>query len=230
MMDFADRARLLDPKPMALELGWERHASGVLHVAVRTDLHGCTGEMLEWWFASRPATREYRWWHPLDHVSSAWIEGTAGVVPGAIHQVVERFTDLPEQELSIQFRDPAEYFDTEVIERARKTGEISALLCIGGGEGHDPRRTPDGRVVGTRLIHIGRDTPWGLVLRSHFFMGQDLADHAAMSPAQIASIFPDVQAPNMLQHCYDEFTFLSRFLPGIWTAEGCAPTAIRRPW
>ena len=86
MMLFADRARLLDPRPMPLELGWERHDSGVLHLAIRTDMHGCTGEMLEWWFGSRPATREYRWWHPRDHVSSTWIEGTPGVIAGAIHQ------------------------------------------------------------------------------------------------------------------------------------------------
>ena len=229
-MEFADRARLFDPAPMPLELGWERSESGVLHIAIRTDMHGCTGEMLEWWFASRPQTREYRWWHPVDHVSSGWIEGTAGVIPGAIHQVIERFTDLPEQELSIQFRDPTEFFEAEAIARARATGAVTALLCISGSEGHQPRRAPDGRVIGTRLVHIGRDTPWGLVLRSHYFMGQDLADMRVMPPAQIAEIFPDTQGPNMLQHCYDEFTFLSRLLPGIWTAEGCAPKTIKRPW
>ena len=230
MMLFADRDRLFDAKPMPLELGWERHASGVLHIAVRTDMHGCTGEMLEWWFASRPETREYRWWHPLDHVSSAWIEGNPGEIPGSIHQVVERFTDLPEQTLSIQFRDPDEFFEPQAIEHARTAGNVSALLCVRGSEGHDPRRTPDGQLIGTRLIHVGRDTPWGLVLRSHYFMGQDLADLVGMPPAQIEAIFPDGQAPNMLQHCYDEFTFLSRLLPGIWTAENNNGAAIERPW
>ena len=230
MMLFADRARLLDPRPMPLELGWERHDSGVLHLAIRTDMHGCTGEMLEWWFGSRPATREYRWWHPRDHVSSTWIEGTPGVIAGAIHQVVERFTDLPEQSLSIQFRDPAEYFEAAALARARTAGDVSALLCVRGSEGHEPRRTPDGALIGTRLIHVGRDTSWGLVLRSHYFMGQDLADVSGLPPAQITAIFPDPHAPNMIQHCYDEFTFLSRILPGIWTAEGGGQGAIKRPW
>lgn len=229
-MRFADRARLLDPRPMPLELGWERHESGVLHIAIRTDMHGCTGEMLRWWFASRPTLREYRWWHPIDHVSSGWAEGTPGVIAGSIHQVVERFTDLDPQTLSIQFRDPAEFFDAQAIDRAYAEGAISALLCIRGSEGHDPHRTADGQVIGTRLIHVARDTPWGLVLRSHYFMGQDLADLVGMPPAQIEGIFPDAFGPNMLQHCYDEFTFLSRLLPGIWTAEGCAPEAIKRPW
>ena len=227
-MDFTERALLLDPSPMPLELGWQRSDSGVLHIAVRTDMPGCTGEMLEWWFASRPTTREYRWWHPLDHVSSTWAEGTDGTLVNSIHQVVERFTGLPEQTLSIQFRDPVEFFDSAAIESARKARHVSALLCIAGGESHRPHRTPDGTVIGTRLIHVGRDTPWGLVLRSHYFMGQDLA--GKMPLAELSAIFPDALGPNMLQHCYDEFSFLSKLLPGIWLAEGSAPQVITRPW
>jgi hypothetical protein len=230
MMDYADRARLLDPKPMPLEMGWERLGNGVLHIAIRTDMHGCTGEMFEYWFASRPDTREYRWWHPLDHVASTWIEGTPGVIPRSIHQVEERFTDLPAQTLSIQFCEPTEFFDKEAIAAARAAGDVSALLCVRGGNGYEPHRTPDGKVIGTRLFHVGRDTPWGMVLRTHFFMGQDLADMVGMPPAQIEGIFPDALGPNTLQHAYDEFSFLSRLLPGIWTAEGCAPESITRPW
>ncbi len=215
---------------MPLELGYERLSSGVLHIAIRTDMHGCTGKMLEWWFASRPESREYKWWHPLDHVSSSWVEGVAGTIPGAIHQVEERFTDLPAQQLSIQFCPPEIFFEADAITHARASGAVSALMCVRGGNGHEPHRTPDGAVIGTRLVHVGRDTPWGLVLRSHFFMGQDLADVVGMPPEKIAEIFPDPLGPNTLQHCYDEFTFLSRVLPGIWTAEGCAAQEIIRPW
>jgi len=42
-------------------------------VAVRADLHGCTGEMTEWWFRRRCDTQDYIWWHPIDHVSSEWV-------------------------------------------------------------------------------------------------------------------------------------------------------------
>ena len=41
---------LLRPTPLPLETGFERSPEGVLHVAARTDMHGCTGEMFEWWF------------------------------------------------------------------------------------------------------------------------------------------------------------------------------------
>jgi hypothetical protein len=228
-MDFSARERLLDPTPMALETGYERLPSGVLHVAIRTDMRGCTGEMFEWWFAARAKDREYRWWHPLDHISSDWIEGAPGVIAGAIHQVEERFTGSPPEKLSIQFRDPCEYFTADAIAAARASRRVSALLCIRGGAGHDPRRTPDGAVIGTRLIHVGRDTEWGMALRSHFFLGEDLAA-IGMPATELEKIFPDIHAPKLLQHCYDEFSFLAGVLRGVWLAEGCQPSAVVRPW
>ena len=60
-------------------------------MAVRTDLHGCTGEMFEWWFRFRPDTQKYIWWHPVDHISSEWIEGTTDTHVGSIHVVEEIF-------------------------------------------------------------------------------------------------------------------------------------------
>ncbi len=228
-MEFADRARLLDPAPMPLELGWERLPNGVLHVAVRTDMHRCTGAMFEWWFASRIETREYRWWHPIDHISSTWIEGTPGVIPGSIHQVEECFTGSPPAKVSIQFREPSEYFGAAAIAAAQASGAVSAMLCVRGGPGHDPRRLPDGSIIGTRLMHIGRDTPWGMTLRSHFFMGEDLAQ-MGMSADEVAHLFSEEHGARLLQHCYDEFTCLSHVLPSIWLAEGCPQSEIVRPW
>ena len=67
-MNLSETASLLDPSPLKLETGYERLPDGVLHVACRTDLHGCTGEMFEWWFRFRPDTQKYIWWHPVDHV------------------------------------------------------------------------------------------------------------------------------------------------------------------
>ncbi|WP_425228936.1 DAPG hydrolase family protein [Sphingomonas sp.] len=228
-MHFADADRLLDPRPMPLEMGWQRQNNGVLHVAIRTDMHGCTGAMLEWWFGSRMGTREYRWWHPIDHIASNWVEGAAGSPVGAIHQAEERFTERPAEQLSIQFRDPAEAFDAGALAAARAGGAVSAAILAHGGPGFDPRRRPDGAVIGTRLIHLGRDTPWGMVLRTRFFLGHDLPQ-VGMPPAEIARIFPDEQAPALLQHCYDEFTYLSRILPSLYLAEGPEDVAVTRPW
>ena len=58
-MQLSDANRLLDTAPMALETRCERLPSGALHVACRTDLHGCTGEMFGWWFRFRSDTQKY---------------------------------------------------------------------------------------------------------------------------------------------------------------------------
>ncbi len=221
--------RLLDPAPMALEMGFERLPDGVLHVAIRTDMHGCTGEMLEWWFGFRPGTREYVWWHPNDHIESAWSETVSGTHIGSIHQVIERFTGSEPEQLAIQFRDPGEIFNTDRLAAARAAGTVSGLICAHGGPGPTPHRRPDGAVIGTRLIHLCRDTPWGMVLRTHFFMGQDLPGVGMPRPA-LEQMFPDGLAPRLLQHCYDEFTTLSRFLPPLFAAENRDLRPPVRPW
>lgn len=228
-MRYADANRLLDPRPMPLEMGYQRDARGVLTVAVRTDMPRCSGAMFEWWFRSRPATREYRWWHPLDHISSEWIEGAPGTAVGAIHVVEERFTERPAEQLSIQFRDPAEAFDADALAAARAGGAVSGALLARGGAGHTPHRTADGAVIGSRLIHLCRDTDWGMVLRTRFFLGHDLAE-LGVPAAELVRIFPDAQGPNLLQHCYDEFSFLARLLPSLYLAEGLPAGAVRRPW
>ncbi|WP_179402120.1 DAPG hydrolase family protein [Burkholderia guangdongensis] len=220
---------LLDPTPLRLETGYERLPDGVLHVACRTDLHNCTGEMFEWWFRSRPDTRHYRWWHPVDHVSSEWAEGTDDTHVGSIHLVDECFTGLPAQKLAIQFRDASEFFNENAYEVARAEQRISAAVCGHVGIGTHPERTPDGKVVGGRLLHIGRETPWGLALRSHFYIGQDFPS-MGKTPEEIGAIFPDEFGRALLMHCYNEFTFLSRFLSSLYLGDNREKIDIPLPW
>lgn len=228
-MDLTEAGRLLDPAPMKLETGYERLPSGVLHVACRTDLHRVTGEMFEWWFRFRPDTQKYIWWHPVDHVFSDWIEGTSETHVGSIHVVEEYFTGLPPEKLSIQFRDATEFFDATNYRRARSERAITAAVCGRVGFSHEPPRTPDGTVLGGRLLHIGRDTGWGCALRSHFYMGQDLPA-LGKSPEEIAELFPDRFGQALLAHCYNEFTFLARFLPSLYIAENRDTVKVEVPW
>ncbi|WP_027819815.1 DAPG hydrolase family protein [Paraburkholderia bannensis] len=228
-MKLGDAGQLLNPAPLRLETGYERLDDGVLHVACRTDLHNCSGEMFEWWFRSRPDTRHYRWWHPVDHVSSEWVEGTTQTHVGSIHLVEEFFTGLPAQRLAIQFRDATEFFDERAYDSARKEGRLTAAVCGCIGLGDNPERTADGRILGGRLLHIGRDTEWGLALRSHFYIGQDLPA-LGKSPKEIAEIFPDEFGRALLMHCYNEFTFLSRFLPSLFLGDNREELDIALPW
>ncbi|ALU60939.1 hypothetical protein ACA40_14115 [Pseudomonas syringae pv. lapsa] len=228
-MDLSQVDLLLDPAPLRLETGFERLPNGVLHVACRTDLHNCTGEMFEWWFRSRPGTREYVWWHPVDHVSSEWAEGTEGTHVGSIHLAKEAFSGLPVSELAIQFRDATEFFDAGKYASARENGAISAAICGRVGMSFTPKRLATGEVLGGRLLHMGRDTEWGLALRSHFYMGQDLV--AAGWPAdKIEAEITDEFGQALLMHCYNEFTFLSRFLKGLYTGDNRDSKPVVAPW
>ena len=228
-MDLSEAHALLDPAPLALETGYERLASGVLHVACRTELHGCTGEMFEWWFRFRPNTQQYIWWHPADHVSSKWAEAQDGTHIGSIHLVEEHFSGSPAEKLAIQFRHPHEYFDAAAYDEARDRGAISAAVCGRVGMGDAPERTGSGEILGGRLLHMGRDTPSGMTLRSHFYLGEDMPAQGH-SAEGIKAAFPDAFGKALLMHCYNEFTFLSRFLPSLYIAEHRDSVKVRLPW
>jgi hypothetical protein len=228
-MKLTEASSLLRADPMPLETGYERFEDGVLHVACRTDLHNCTGEMFEWWFRFRPDTQKYIWWHPVDHVFSDWAECREGTHVGSIHVVEEFFTGLPAEKLSIQFRDAREFFQAAEYSNAREQKRVSAAVCARIGLSHAPARDAEGRVLGGRLLHVGRDTAWGFALRSHFYLGQDLPA-LGKSAAEIESIFSDEFGRALLQHCYNEFTFLSRFLPSLFIAENRGTHKIAVPW
>lgn len=227
-MDF-DFNRLLDSRPLPMEMGFDRDDSGILHIACRTDMHRCTGAMIDWWFGSRPMTREYRWWHPIDHISSDWAGGSKGTAVGATHIVEEKLTDLPAIKLQVQFRDPAEAFSADVLAAARASGAVSAVIFGHVGPGEGAQHRSDGALVGSRLIHIARDTQWGTALRSHFLLAYDLPALGLPKEA-VVEAFPDAFGPAVLQHCYDEFTMLSKILPSIYLAEAIDPSEVRRPW
>jgi hypothetical protein len=229
-MDLPEVGALLDPKPLPLETGYERLPNGALHVAVRTDMHRCTGEMLEWWFRWRCDTQKYIWWHPIDHTFSTW-QGdlSEDTHVGSEHVVTEYFSGLPAEDLIIQFRDPAEFFDAEAYAKARESRAVTGAVVGRLGITHTPPRLDDGRVLGGRLLHIARDTEWGMALRSHFYVGYDLPE-LGHSPEEVAQQVPEEFGQGLLQHAYDEFTFLSRFLPSLFLAEHRDTRTPRAPW
>lgn len=228
-MHTSDIDRLLDPVPMPLETGYERLSDGVLHIACRTDMHGCNGEMFEWWFRSRPDTQQYRWWHPVDHVSSEWLECIDGTHIGSIHKVEEFFTGAPKEQLLVQFRDPVEFFNADLYATARLEKRVTGMVCARGGQSWNAPRGPQGQIMGARLFHVVRDTDWGCVLRSHFYLGHDLPG-LGKDAVQVQAMVPDAIAPPLLAHCYNEFSFLSRFLPSLFIAENRDMHPVALPW
>jgi hypothetical protein len=211
----ADAAMLLDPAPMALEMGVQVLPSGQTHVAARTDMAACTGAMFEWWFRFAPDTQQYAWWHPIDHVSSRWVERNPLTHVGSTHLVEERLGGAEVYELNINFVEASELFGADAVEDARESGDVSALVVARIGLGFDIARDEQGRPQGGWLAHIGRDTPHGLVLRSRFWL-------------------PDGPPPQLglglMQHAATEFKYLARFLPSLYIAENRDSEAVELPW
>ena len=216
-MEFSEADRLLDPRPMPFEMGVERLPSGVLHVAVRTVLPGCTGAMFTWWFGFGCDSQQYAWWHPGDHVSSRWDNWEPGRNVGSEHVVEERLGGEEVHGLRIQFGDPAEFYSEAALSAARAGGHVSSLVNARIGAELEPPRDGEGRVLGGRLLHVGRDTQHGMVLRSHFFLGQDLA--GAKAPEELAQLLPDQVGLGLLEHSNTEWMHLASFLPALYVAE-----------
>lgn len=202
---------LLNPAPLRLETGISRLESGALVVAVRTDLHGCKGRMLDWWFKQFDTTRHLHWWHPLDHVEHRgwdrhWRKGENYI--GATIRAVEALGDIPPVSAVIKFHDPAELFGADAYRLAAAGGQVSAAVYARIGFGDDVALDADGDPMDGQMVHVARDTSYGAVLRSRFILGQTAkaAGHE----------LPDAIGFGLLQHCYTEFSYLAKLLPSLY--------------
>jgi hypothetical protein len=221
--EFGEAHALLDPEPVALEMGVARQPSGVLHVAARTDLPRCSGRMFEWWFRFAPDTAQYAWWHPIDHVSSQWRELNPRTHVGSTHVVQERLNGSEVQDLLIHFVDENDFFGSDHAARARERGDVSAIVCAHVGFGHDAPRDERGRPVGGRMAHIARDTPTGMVLRSRFWLGEGV-------PEERAREIPESLGVDLMQHAHTEFKYLAGFLPSLYIAENRESDEVPAVW
>lgn len=216
---------LLQIAPLRLETGISRLPSGCLVVAVRTDLHGCTGRMLDWWFKFFETTQHIKWWHPHDHVEHRgwdkhWKKGESYI--GASIRAVESLADIPPVAAQLKFHDPRELFDAEQLDLAFAQKRASAAVYARIGFGEHIALDANGDPQDGQMVHLARDTPFGCVLRSRFLLGQ--------SSAQPAVDLPDELGLGLLRHCYSEFTYLSRFLPSLYYGEHANGEAAPLPW
>ncbi|WP_025137683.1 DAPG hydrolase family protein [Achromobacter sp. DH1f] len=221
----ADLDTLLDPAPLRLETGITRLPGGGLIVAARTDLHGCKGRMLDWWFKFFQTTQHIKWWHPQDHVEHRgwdehWRRGESYV--GASIHAVESLADLPPVAAKLKFHAPQDCLDAARLHAATANGDVSAAVYARIGFGDAIELDAEGDPMDGQMIHLARDTPFGCVLRSRFYLG--------LSSARPEQDVPDVLGLNLLRHCYTEFTFLSRFLPSIYYGEHANDEAVPLPW
>lgn len=216
---------LLLPAPLRLEMGIERDESGLLTVAVRTDLHGCKGRMLEWWFTFFETTQHIRWWHPHDHVAhhgwdDKWKKGESYI--GASIHAVESLGEIPPVAAKLKFREASDFFDSNALKQAIENQSISGAVCASIGFGDHVLMDAEGYPIDGKMMHITRDTEFGCVLRSRFLLGASLADPV--------SELPDNIGLELMRHCYNEFTYLSRFLPSLYYGEHANNEKAPLPW
>jgi DAPG hydrolase PhiG domain len=76
------------------------------------------------------------------------------------------------------------------------------------------------------MTHVARDTPYGCVLRSRFWLGAGLGG----SPEELRALFPDEVGLELMKHAYSEFFYLSRFLPSLYIAEQRESEPAPLPW
>lgn len=214
---FKDINNLLSPKPLVLEAGIKRLENGMLHVAMRNVLQNCNGKMLDWWFKYFETTEDLKLWHPHDHVEHGgwdhqWIKHENYI--GATIHATESLGDIPPVAATIKFHDPVEIFTPDVLKNAYTHGEVSAVVYarIGFGD-HTPVDT-NGDPLDGYMFHVARDTAQGCTLRSHFFLG-------ALS-AETESPLSDEIGFGLMEHCYSEFTYLSKVLPSLYYAKNKA--------
>ena len=210
-------------------MGIKRLASGQLHVAARSDMRGCKGAMVDWWFGFLENLEQYKWWHPGDHKGLRWDDKwKPGSYVGATCTVDESLAGGEEvHRLHLKFQAPSDIFPRHELEAAMRDGEASAFVCGTIGFGDNPSQDADGNLIGGRFIHAVYDTPSGCAMRNRFWLGAGVD----ALPAVIEEATPDQLGLNLMQHANTEYTILSRFLPNLYHGANYAgPSDLSIAW
>lgn len=227
--DRRDLDRLLDPAPLDAETGYCRLPDGVGYVGVRTEMPGLTPEMVDWWFDWHPhAGLRYRVWCPRDHAGTGFDPGDGaerrlpGAKPfwGTTHFPVEDI-GIGMRRIRIAFHRPSALgFSSDVLDDPR-VGTVVAGLS------GDPRM----HVQHTLMVHVFLNSPDGLVLRSHFWLGAvirpDLPERIAAPIAGLLNrravrdrLVPADAPAGLADHCTREYAHLVSILPELYERFG----------
>lgn len=215
-MRFSECEALLSTAPLTIETGVERLSSGGLHVAVLSLLENCTGAMLEHWFGMDCNTDEYRLWHPGAHLHSEWVKREEckedGTAAGKTHLATE-IVGGTATDATLAYIDPYELFG-EKLTKAREENDVSVVLyaqCMLGPRDqiiYDEK----GRPQGGQYVGVGRDTPYGLMLRNHYWMGDTLP----LPADQVEKMFPMEMGLGVMNHDLNEFHILNKVMPSYY--------------
>ena len=214
-MDFENANALLDPGYLPFESGYRDLADGKKVVAALTRMPGCRAKMVHWWFTWLGGIDQYKWWHPTDHLASAWENRVDGKYVGSHHLVEEYLVgpDGPVFSLRISFHEPTEIFDA-----ARYEASGAVAICARIGE-------QDAPAYFGRVCHFVRDTEFGCEMRSRFWLGEiEPRDPAHVIGEEQKSALRQAKlntelARRLHQHSTEEMGYLAEILPVLYRRE-----------
>lgn len=199
---------LLKPGYLPIESGVVSYDDGFKTVCALARMPRSKVKMIEWWFRYLGGTEQYKLWHPVDHLFSDWEGRVPGTHIGSSHLVHEYLAgpDGPVYKLRINFRDPKEFFDE------KKWGNFGgAAICARIGDLDHP-------INFGKMVHFVRNTDQGCEMRSRFFLGHfENRDGKTMSEDEKTRMRREMVTPELArrlhQHCTEEMSYLSEFLP-----------------
>lgn len=201
-----DANQLLDSFYLPFESGWKRLDTGVINIAVRTHMIGCTPAMIDWWISFLHHSEEYRWWHARDHVFSDW---EAGCEPGGYlgrTHLAHEYIGPHLYKMKIHFRDPGEILDKRRFPEAKVGTAIYGYVGAIGEDGWFGR-----------LLHLIQETPEGCVMRSRFWLGEiDPVPNPKPTHEMLQKMVPDELGAGLFAHCCEEMSILADFLPTVY--------------
>ena len=95
---------------------------------------------------------------------------------GATIRATESLGDIPPLPAIIKFHDPAEIFNPVLLDQAYENEDVGAVVYARIGFGEHAPVDQNGDPVDGYMFHVSRDTPFGCVLRSQFYLGATVAN------------------------------------------------------
>lgn len=216
----ASPASLLGDAPV-VENGFCFAADGSMRVAERTEMHGVTPEMVDWWFGWHSDSPDrYKMWFPPAHVHACWLADPPATARGRARyldhtSIVDEYLGSNMVRAAIRFISPQSlgYHDPALADP-----QAATMICARTGLADMP-------VDLGYLVHQVRRTDYGCEMRSRFWLGGPyvsgrggLAGAVLGKLAPLAATLTESDARALLVHCAQEMRHLADFLPALHAA------------
>jgi len=199
---------------VALENGVERLSDGTFMVTSLVNFPNANADMYKWWFTDYlQTTEQYQRWEPMAHKWMDWDHKKSGEIVGA-HHLVHELIGGQMVKLRIQFVKPTRVLGFD------PSNKNTQAICAVVGE-------LESNLNIAQMCHVARNKPWGVEVRSRFWMGVVEDREAGFVKAAAINILAnnpisrrigvgEADALALQQHCIEEMSTLSSYLPKIY--------------